>query len=243
MKTYVLTLMLFTFLSLNTASHPYGADDTLSSTGLLSRTSTVHDADVNDERTSTGYDADADDERTSTFFTRSDLIPQRKGSAQHIAIDVDAAGSNKFSTKSYLQVNPSAYFDRDEYLKEHVKEMQESEKRYKLANRICRWCNIFWLGVGGISTATSLIISAVGATEYVDPQLANVLCVIFGVVSGGSIWVANQSKKAAHEYHEEVNTIQKSLGVPSRWLESEVDLGLAPYEPEESQRIEAAPAH
>jgi hypothetical protein len=121
--------------------------------------------------------------------------------------------------------------------------MQESEKRYKLANRICRWCNVSWLGVGGISTATSLTISAVGATEYVDPQLANVLCVIFGVVSGGSIWAANQSKKAAHEYHEEVNTIQKSLGVPDKWLESEVDLGLEPYKPEASQRIEAAPAH
>ncbi len=242
MKTYFLALILFGFFTVDASSHPYGGDETLSHSDSLEREKSVFDEEIDERGVSNFYAhySHARSQSPSSFVSPHTAIDI--GTGKESSEDKEVSGSYKSSLQSYPIINPSAYFDRGEYLKAHVKEMIEKEKRYKCAERICRWCNVSWLGVGGVSTASSLIISAVGATEYVNPQLANVLCVIFGVVSGGSLWAANQSKKASREYHEEVAILQKSLGVPDRWLESEVDLRLEPYKPDAIHSNDVSPA-
>jgi hypothetical protein len=239
MKTYVLALMIFGFFSVDAASQPYGGDDNISIPDSMRRAEAAYDADI-DERTG------------SAFSIPSHSLSPRRGSLapSHTAIDMGLPAPNEAvdnstlsSMKSFSQVNPSAYFDWDKYLKEHVQEMMGDEKRYKSAARVCRWCNVSWLAIGGASTASSMIISAIGATEYMDPQLSRVLSVVLGVVSGGCIWAASQSKNAAREYHEEVSTLQKSLGVPDSWLESEVDLKLEPFKADASHQGESGTAH
>ena len=134
--------------------------------------------------------------------------------------------SNGSSMKQFPPIDPGSYFDRGAYLIEHVQGLVEAEKRFGTATRVCRWCNITWNGLGGASTAASLIISAIGASGYMDPRLANILTVILGVVSGGCIWAGTQAKKASHEYHEEQVNIQSSLGVPTRWRDPEVRIDI-----------------
>jgi hypothetical protein len=136
---------------------------------------------------------------------------------------IDPSNYNN-SMRHFSLVNPGVYFDRDAYLREHVQGLVESEKRFGSATRACRWCNITWNGLGGASTATSLIISAIGASEYIDPRLANILTVILGVASGGCIWAGTQAKKVSHQYHEKKVKIQSSLGVPTRWRDPEVNI-------------------
>lgn len=130
--------------------------------------------------------------------------------------------SHSESMRQFSTIEPGSFFDREAYLKSHVQGLIEDEERFGNTNRICRWCNISWNGLGGASTATSLIVSAVGASSYMDPRLANIITIILGVFSGGCIWAGTQAKKAAHEYHEKQNDIQRSLGVPKSWLDREV---------------------
>ena len=133
--------------------------------------------------------------------------------------------SNPAARGSMIQfpvVDPRGYFDRDAYLRAHVQGLLEDERRFERATRVCRWCHITWNGLGGASTATSLVISAIGASEYIDPRLANILTVVLGVSTGVCIWAGNQTKRVSHEYHEEQVKIQDSLGVPARWRNHEV---------------------
>lgn len=231
MKKYMIAFMLFGFFTVSAASSPYG-DETLSPTGL-------------DTRSETAYDGDSENSQSvsrASFPTPKAKSHRRRGSdSSHTAIDMDPAQgkierqtnttTSESSLKSFPPIDPTTYIDRDAYLKNHVNGRIEDEKRYKFWERVCRGCNISWLGIGGASTASALIISAIGATEYMDPQLANVLNVVCGVVSGGCMWAANQSKKASREYHGEVANIQESLGVPKKWINTEVDLRLEPFEP------------
>lgn len=233
MKAFVLALMLLGVYTVNAATTPFGSE-TLHS---LDRSDQDFATELNDVNLSPrGSDDDAGSKGKPMGRV------ERRGIAllkpHHVAIDVDRAkkfdptahvSNLESSIESFAKVNPNNYFDRDEYLTQHIKEMREDEKRYKSGERICRVCNASWLGIGGISTAASLIVSAIGATEYMNPQLSNVLGVVFGIISGGCMWAANQSKKASTEYHKEAGTIQKSLGVPDRWIDPEVDLGLEPF--------------
>lgn len=230
MKKYMLAFVLFRLFTVNAASCPYG-DEALSPAGF-------------DAKSESSYDGDSEDSQPASnvsFPTSRAKSVGRVSGSSHAVVDVDLAEENierptktttsESSLQSFPPVDPIIYVDRDAYLKNHVNGMMKDEKRYKLWELICRGCNVSWLGIGGASTASSLIISAIGATEYMDPQLSNVISVVCGVVSGGCLWAATQSKKASREYHEEVVNIQESLGVPKKWVEKEVDLGLEPFKP------------
>lgn len=130
--------------------------------------------------------------------------------------------SNVESMNQFSTIDPGAYFDRDAYLRDHVQGLVEDEQRFGSKSRLCMCCNVSWNMLAGLSTATSLVVSAIGATEYMDPRLANIITIVLGVVSAGCIWAGSQAKKASHEYHEKQTDIQKSLGVPKKWLDREV---------------------
>ncbi|QOL19500.1 hypothetical protein [Candidatus Bodocaedibacter vickermanii] len=175
--------------------------------------------------------------------------------SQHRIIDMEAladaglaanparsTAASASSMESFSRVNPTQLFDRDKYLREHVAEMISDEKRYKTASKVCRWCNISWLAAGGMSTVASLVVSAFGTAEYLDPRLSNVLNMVLSVASGGFLWGAIQSKKASHEYHEEMTGIQKALGVPERLTDPEIDLNLEAFKANATGRQSEAPA-
>ena len=126
------------------------------------------------------------------------------------------------SIRRFSVIDPSTYFDREEYLRTHVQGLVEDEDRFGLRSRIFRGCYVTWNGLSAVSTATSLIFSTVGASEYIDPQLANIITSVLAIFSGGCIWAATQSKKISHQYHIEQVNLQESLGVPSMWRNPEV---------------------
>lgn len=145
------------------------------------------------------------------------------------------------SMRQFSTVEPAAVFDREAYLRSHVQGLIEDEERFGRATRGCRWCNITWNGLGGATTATSLIVSAIGASSYMDPRLANIITIILGVFSGGCIWAGTQAKKASHQYHEKQNDIQKSLGVPKSWLDREVRIEIDQFNGRGVLEASAAP--
>lgn len=130
------------------------------------------------------------------------------------------------SMRRYSTIVPTSLFDRDAYLRAHVQGLIEDEERFGRANRACRWCNITWNGLGGATTATSLVVSAIGACEYMDPRLANIVTIALGVFSGACIWAGTQAKKISHQYHEQQNDIQRSLGVPASLADREVRIDM-----------------
>ena len=146
------------------------------------------------------------------------------------------------SMQQYSIIDPGAIFDRDAFLRAHVQGRIEDEERFGRATRACRWCNITWNGLGGVSTATSLVVSAIGACEYMDPRLANMLTIGLGIASGACIWAGTQAKKISHQYHEEQNDIQLSLGVPNSWLDREVRVEIDRFNPRGETETAHAPA-
>ena len=202
----------------------------------------------------TGYSSSGED---MVAFPQPTAPPRKSRSlhSQHRIIDMEAlagaglaanparsTAASASSMESFSRVNPTQLFDRDKYLRDHVAEMISDEKRYKTASKVCRWCNVSWLAAGGMSTVASLVISAFGTAEYLDPRLSNVLNMVFGVASAGFLWGANQSKKASHEYHEEMTGIQKALGVPERLTDPEIDLNLEAFKANATGRQSEAPA-
>lgn len=146
------------------------------------------------------------------------------------------------SIRQFSMIEPSAFFDREAYLRAHVQGLIGDEERFGRAARACRWCNITWNGLGGVSTATSLVVSAIGACEYMDPRLANMLTIGLGIASGACIWAGTQAKKISHQYHEEQNDIQHSLGVPNSWLDREVRVEIDRFNPRGETETAHAPA-
>lgn len=245
------------------AAEPYGDAE-------VHRSASMSTADRDDEGYVTNDEAAFPAHPYEGSAARVKHYSRHRRAAEHVALDIDRAAVEEgvadigdeierrredtsrsaapsaaptvASMKSFPQVNPAQLFDRDQFLKDHMQGMIGDEQRYKTASRVCRWCNVSWLGVGGVSTASSLIISAIGATAYVEPRLANVLSVVFGVVSGGCLWAASQAKKASHTYHEEATAIQKALGVPERLVAPEVDLQLDAFKADTAGRQSDVPA-
>lgn len=144
--------------------------------------------------------------------------------------------------RQFSTIEPGAFFDREAYLRAHVQGLIEKEEHYGNVKRACRWCNISWNGLGGASTATSLVVSAIGACEYMDPRLANILTIVLGVASGTCIWAGTQAKKISHQYHEQQNDIQHSLGVPRSWLDREVRIEIDQFNARGGTETAHAPA-
>lgn len=259
----MLVLITCMFPTCDAATEPYGdAED--------HQSASMYSAEGDDEGYLTNDEAAFPNATHNEPAERAKHYSRHRRAAEHVALNIDrtaveegvgaiqdeverrredtsrsaapSAAPTVASMKSFIQVNPQTIFDREQYLREHVNRLIEDEKRYKTASRVCRWCNVSWLGVGGVSTASSLIISAIGATAYVEPRLANVLNIVFGVVSGGCLWAASQSKKASHTYHEEATAIQKALGVPERLVAPEVDLHLDAFKADTTGRQPDVPA-
>jgi hypothetical protein len=238
----ILTLMLCMFSAYNAASEPFAANDDEQS---------MHAAEEDSGYLGRGEALAAFPQSQSSTRDSCNLSPS------HRAIDIDtlngagggtiadaarSAAPSAASMKSFSQVNSGELFNREQYLKDQVREMIEDEKRFKTTSRVCRGCNAFWVVVGSISTVSSLVISAIGATEYIDPRLSNILSVVFGIISGGCLWAASQSKKASNKYYEEATAIQKALGVPKQLLEPEVNLNLDAFKSDAGGRSADVPA-
>jgi hypothetical protein len=115
--------------------------------------------DVDDRSNETIFPSNMNEITSSRFHT--------PGEMQSDAINKDV--TNNRSESSVLRtppINLDDLIDRKKYLKEHVEELIETEKRYGASSETCRWCNVGWFGLGGTATASSFIISSIGSTEY-----------------------------------------------------------------------------
>lgn len=236
MKIHILlTLMLGMICTSNAASEPYQGDEgRVRPLSMRTIESEINGAD--EGFTATDESAFPSSEHRKAKYTdphhrTADMISPITMSDGSVPSEIVTSNpdthrstdqSNSNSMRQFPPVNPGSYFDRDAYLRDQVQELVADEKRFGTTSRICRLCSITWNVAGGASTLAGLAISAAGASEYMAPRLANLLTGVLFLAAGGCIWLGTQAKKAAHQYHEEQNHIQRSLGVPTNWLDREV---------------------
>jgi hypothetical protein len=136
--------------------------------------------------------------------------------------------SSNESMNPFPTIDPTAVIDRTLYVRNHVESMIQEEREFGFKEGLCRGLNITFGSIAAVTSVTSLIVSSLGASKYLDPQMTNIISILLGISSGGCIWASNQCKKASHNYHEQRSKIQKSLGMPARLMPSELVIDVSP---------------
>jgi hypothetical protein len=140
----------------------------------------------------------------------------------------EAASVN--SVKKYTPITPSLLFDREKFMRERIQTLVEEEKSYGKYSYWCGRVSISLNVMSALSTITSLFISSLGASEYMEPRLANILNIGMGITSAGFLWGSMQAKKVSHSYHDHQVKIQTSLGVPNLFRSNEEEVELDKFD-------------
>ncbi len=122
------------------------------------------------------------------------------------------------SMTAWPQVDGATLYDRDEFLREVVEELQVDANSYKEKSKTCRWCNIGWITLGAMTAISSTVVSALGTGEFIDPQAANAASGSLTVGASLFVWAGLQSSKASKSYHKAFVAVLKRLGVPKHLL-------------------------
>jgi hypothetical protein len=136
--------------------------------------------------------------------------------------------SSNESMNPFPTIDPQAVIDRTEYVRNHVAYMIKEEEEFGFKENLCRGLNISFGSIAAVTSLSSMVISSLGASKYLDPQMTNIISIILGISTGTSMWAANQCKRAAHTFHEQRSKIQKSLGMPSRLISEELVIDVSP---------------
>jgi hypothetical protein len=121
------------------------------------------------------------------------------------------------------QVRLEEIFDREQFLKEYVVELKQKQKTLESVSTCCSVMMMSWTLLAGCTTLSGILISSLGAADIISPMFANVLTIVFNVATGAFIWLAKESKNAAHDFYLDQLKILKSLGVPQRLFAPELD--------------------
>lgn len=116
--------------------------------------------------------------------------------------------------------------DRKEFLKEHINSLKEKTRCYGTCYKTCLCMNVSWMTLSGLASAATVIVSAVGAANFVDPKISNVTSTALATFAGFCVWASNQSKKTSHQYYKANQRIKSSLGIPQEILEPEVIINI-----------------
>lgn len=161
-------------------------------------------------------------------FDSQELVPEHPGKETRRSSETIPSSPRPKSMHSFDPVDPKTLFDRHAYLKKQVEDLIEEEKSLSDSASCCHKINVFSSVLGALSTFGSMLVSAIGAAGFMEARLANMLGVVFGMISGVCIWGSNQSKKAASEYHDKSIQIKDSLGVPKRLHDPEIKINVDP---------------
>lgn len=137
--------------------------------------------------------------------------------------------SSEESMEAYRPVNPSIIFDRNAFLQNQIHLMMEELEDARAAIHIFKKCYIVWTMLAGGCSISSILISSMGAANYIDSHLANFLTVAISLGSAIFLWAAQQSNKISGKYYERTLSIQEALGVPSRLREKELKLEIEQF--------------
>lgn len=137
--------------------------------------------------------------------------------------------SSEESMESYRPVNPSVIFDRNTFLQNQIKLMMEELEDARYSIHLFKKCYIVWTMLAGGCSISSILISSMGAANYIDSHLANFLTVAISLGSAIFLWAAQQSNKISGKYYERTLSIQEALGVPSRLREKELKLEIEQF--------------
>jgi hypothetical protein len=123
-------------------------------------------------------------------------------------------------------VRVSELHDRKGFLKKHIDSLINKSKCYGCFYKSCLCLNVGWMGLSGAASAATVIVSAIGAADFIDPKISNVTSTCLATFAGFCVWAGTQAKKTSHQYYKARNNINSSLGVPENLLEPEVILNI-----------------
>lgn len=161
-------------------------------------------------------------------------IPE--GGAVH-ALESPVAGSRIYQDFSHGELAPPSdmasgrgdhqlndYYNREQYISEHVRQLILTEARYNMRANVFNSLGSVLSWAGGVATAGTAFISALGASEYMNSRSANLTSTMLGVASGLCVWAGSQLKKTSSEYHKASIRIQLTLGIPKSVVSPLVDV-------------------
>lgn len=135
------------------------------------------------------------------------------------------------SMAPWEQVDGNTLYDREEYLRKIVEEMQSDAELFKDKAKMCRWCNINWTVFGAITGVAAMTVSGLGAANFIEPRLANIIATSLYAMSGFMIWMGEQSHKASKNYHKAYVMLLRRLGVPTHMLPPDPHIAFESFEP------------
>lgn len=110
------------------------------------------------------------------------------------------------------------YFNRDEYIRNQIDMLIQSEEELKTNIDRAQTCANLWTTASALTTTAVLTISVIGATDYVDPRLTSLLASCGAGLNGLFMWAALQYKKTERLEQEKQKKIREALGVPPRLI-------------------------
>lgn len=125
---------------------------------------------------------------------------------------------NKLERRDTESTDIGNYFNREAFIKMQIQEMIEDDKELKkLIDRSNFLSNVLTTSAA-ITTSAILGISVIGATDYMDPRIANVVASCGAGLNGLFMWAALQFKRNERVHVEKQRKIREALGVPQRLI-------------------------
>ena len=152
----------------------------------------------------------------------------KKPSNEEITIDlrdVTRRGSSPH-TDPLSPIKIKDMYDKKGFIKEHIDGLKEKTQCYGICYKTCLCLNVSWMTLSGLASAATVIISAIGAADFVNPKISNVTSTALATFGGFCVWAATQSKKTSHQYYKANQKIKSSLGIPQELLEPEVIINI-----------------
>lgn len=250
MKSHIFSLLFLPVLSINTAASDLSLTET-------EGTDTAGGQEVVipiSSRVSDDLAPDVERGQVHTEATRPDGVLEANADQIRLQIDEVASVSDISQTlserrRAMLSTTPTRsfgsvdeegataealfnignYYDRNAYITERVRKLILDEARFETRAKIYNVLGTGAMWLAGLSSGTTVFISAFGASEYIDSRVANLATTCLGGFSAICMWTSAQLKKSATQYQQASRDIQVKLNVPSRLITHPVDIRIDPF--------------
>lgn len=156
-------------------------------------------------------------------------VPIPKVDFQHRRRDSTHLYKSSESVLPLPTVDMKKIYDRNDLIRRHVEQLISEEKMLERNVTICRCLYMNWITLGALTTLSSMILSSIGAAEYLNSRLVNVLTAVLAVVSSACLYGAKQSAVAAKIYTDKIKTLQRLLGIPERLISPDIQVQLETF--------------
>ena len=163
-----------------------------------------------------GANSNTSDERNEPTYMSSNIMVEGGDAVPTISNPTPHARRQKDQNSETTDLAP--YFNRGAYIRSQIENMIEDDNILKEAIEKSRTCANVWTTSAAITTCSILAISVIGATDYMDPRIANVIASCGAGLNGLFMWASMQYKKTERLQIDKQKKIREALGVPKRLI-------------------------